>query len=499
VRLPRRPSGGVRPSAAADSVRGTSARSASATDPLRVAELTDLLREITEVSLATGPRGVVRAGQALAAVGDVTQALVSGETLAPPVILRMLFEKLGATYIKLGQFVASSPTIFPEEFVLEFQKCLDATEPTPFSEVRATLQADLRRPISEVFSEIDPVPLASASVAQVHRAVLASSGQEVVVKVLKPGVEDVLTADLNFIYLAAKVLEFLNPELERTSFAGIVADIRSSMMDEVDFVKEAENIAQFRGYLDRMDIAAATAPFVYRQFSSRRVLVMERFRGVPLTDLEAIRVYSQGDPEATLITALNTWLGSVLACESFHADVHAGNLLVLQDGRVAFIDFGIVGRISPGTWGAVQAFLTATAEADYLTMAQALVQMGATSEEVNLEAFAADLRTLYDGLNELDTQVVVGSSDGGETVSAGVVVDEAQVNRLVLDVVRVGETHGLKFPREFSLLTRTLLYMDRYVRLLAPELGNATNALADERVDFATRARATPPPTQPQR
>ena len=182
-----------------------------------------------------------------------------------------MFEKLGATYIKLGQFIASSPTLFPQAYVLEFQKCLDKTDPVPWNTIKRTIQEELTQPIDSVFSSIDPQPLATASVAQVHTAVLRESQKEVVLKVLKPGVEDILTTDLNFLLIATKLFEILNPEMARASLVGIVSDIRSSMLDEVDFRKEARHIQQFSTYLDNTGMRqGATCPFVYKQLSSRR-------------------------------------------------------------------------------------------------------------------------------------------------------------------------------------------------------------------------------------
>lgn len=198
--------------------------------------------------LNTGPSGLARgmqAAQAVMAVGaDVLSASrANGGVPEPPqVILRKLFERLGATYIKLGQFIASSPTLFPEEYVMEFQKCLDKTEPVPFPVIERIIKNELREPLPSVFTSIDPKPLASASVAQVHAAVLAGSNQEVVLKVLKPGVEDTLKTDLSFIYIATKVLEFISPDLARTSLSAIVGDVRKSMLEEVDFVTEARHV-----------------------------------------------------------------------------------------------------------------------------------------------------------------------------------------------------------------------------------------------------------------
>uniref|UniRef100_A0A383VQQ0 Protein kinase domain-containing protein n=1 Tax=Tetradesmus obliquus TaxID=3088 RepID=A0A383VQQ0_TETOB len=442
----------------------------------RSKELQELLQESLKIAMQTGPRGMFRSIQAGQAVASLAQDYVlSGGRLDPPqVVLRKLFERLGATYIKLGQFIASSPSLFPEEYVLEFQKCLDRTDPVPFATIQRILKQELQQqPLESVFSYIDPQPLASASVAQVHSAVLAGSGKEVVIKVLRPGTEDVLLTDLNFLYLFTRVLEFIAPELNRLSVGNILSDIKASMMDEVDFTKEAYHLQTFNDFLDKRGLrGVATAPYVYRQFSSKRVLVMERLSGVPLTDLASIRAVTSKDPEGVLISALNTWFASVLGADTFHADVHAGNLLVLPDGRVGFIDFGIVGSISPVTWKAMEALLASLAVGDYDTMARALATIGACSEDVDYSAFARDLQSFFSELESLNSSLVVTGdpSAGFSSMAASVEVDQAQVNRLLLDLVAIGERHGIRFPREFGLFVKQLLYFDRYTRILAPEL-----------------------------
>lgn len=473
----------------------TSQSSRSSNTEERQRKFVELVEEIGQLAVQTGPGGAVRLVQGIQAVASVgsewlLEQIQSNQRRRPgqtpqfdvpgPAVVRRLFERLGATYIKLGQFIASAPTLFPADYVREFQSCLDKTPPVPFDKIRETIIQDLGRPLEDIYEYVDPKPLATASIAQVHAARLKGSGLEVVIKVLKPGAENVLVADLNFLYVAARVLEFLNPELGRTSLVGIVGDIRTSMLEEVDFQKEALNIESFRNYIEAVGLAdQATAPTVYRHCSSKRVLTMERFYGVPLTDLNAIRniVYN---PEATLITALNVWFGSLVACDTFHADVHAGNLLVLNDGRVGFIDFGIVGRISPGTWVAVQIFLSSVGSGDYRAMALALTQMGAADEVVDITAFARDLEQIFTAVEELDPEVLITASRDprGASVAASLAVDEQQVNALLLNVVRVSEEYGLRFPREFGLLLKQLLYFDRYTRLLAPSL----NVLDDSRV-----------------
>jgi aarF domain-containing kinase len=311
-------------------------------------ELRSVLDDVVKVITTTGARpGLTRSLQVASAASKLFREFTRNQAsfqdvdgrIAPAKVVKRLFEELGATYIKLGQFIASSPTLFPPEYVLEFQSCLDNTPTVPYSTIRKIIQDDLKRPLSDIYSYVDPTPLASASVAQVHRARL-KDGTEVVIKVRKPGVDSTLEADLGFLFISSRILELLNPSLSRLSFSSIVGDLRLSMLDELDFKKEAQNLISFRNFLDRNGITDATAPEPYLEASSTKVLTMEFLKGIPLVDLEGIKKYTS-NPEATLITALRTWGSSVFGNDVFHADVHGGNLLVLEDGRVGFLDFGI--------------------------------------------------------------------------------------------------------------------------------------------------------------
>ena len=309
----------------------------------------DLLKEIRGIITSPGLIGfsITRSFQVAKAVTTLAQDFKQNKNkflddngkVSIPKSLRRLFEELGATYIKLGQFIASSPTIFPAEYVEAFQSCLDRTPSVPYDVIRKIIQEDLKKPISSVFSIIDPMPLATASIAQVHRAVL-KDGTNVVIKVRKPGVDTTLQADLAFLLVASKVIEFINPTVSSLSLANIVADIRDSMLDELDFSKEINNLENFRDFLASNNINDAKAPKPFNEFSGKRVLTMEYLKGVPLVNLEGIRAYSS-HPEASLISALRTWALTVAMNDRFHADVHAGNLLVLEDGKIGFIDFGI--------------------------------------------------------------------------------------------------------------------------------------------------------------
>jgi aarF domain-containing kinase len=403
-------------------------------------------------------KGLLRIGQTTRVISKAGISWLTGGRPPFPKVLRETFDELGATYTKLGQFVASSPTFFPAEYVEEFQQCLDKTKPLSYTQIEKILKSEFSQPLDQIFSFIDKNSLASASIAQVHAATLVT-GEDVVIKVQKPGVRNTLLTDLNFLYVAARTLEFLAPKISWTSLSGIVEEIQHTMMEECDFYKEAESIREFSKFLERTGNSAAVVPVVYDQASTMRVLTMERFYGVPLTDLETIRTYCS-DPERTLITAMNTWFASLTQCDFFHADVHAGNLMVLKDGRIGFIDFGIVGRIGPGTWNAVSDFITAIMMGNFRGMASAMLRIGITKTQVNIDALTDDITNVY---NKMDSMVPDNNYYDQNN-------SDDEVNSILMDLVRIGEEHGLHFPREFALLLKQFLYFDRYVHILAPEL-----------------------------
>ena len=412
-------------------------------------------------------KGVLRVVQTGSVLVSTGVGWVAGERQPTPRLLRNTFERLVATYVKLGQFIASSPSLFPDAYVTEFQHCLDKTEPLPYSVMLAVLQSELKRPLDEIFAEIEETPLASASIAQVHAAKLLN-GDRVVIKIQKPGVENTLLTDLNFIYYCAVVFERLFPKLKFASLSAIVSEIQACMMEEVDFFKEAENIRQFSEFLVRTNNTLAVAPRVYEEASSLRVLTMERFYGVPLTDLETIQKYTR-DPAGTLVAAMNTWFASLMFCESFHADLHAGNLMVLTDGRIGFIDFGIVGRIAPDMWAATTAFVESLSEGNFEKMANSMVTIGMTKSRVDTEHLARDLESMYSAFTKVDPEHVLNGA-----------INDNEINRMMLDIVAVGERHGVRFPRAFALLLKQILYFDRYIKILAPDM----NLFDDERIEF---------------
>ena len=408
-------------------------------------------------TLGNALKGVLRIGETSVVLAGTGISWLRGNRPATPRLVRQTFERLGATYVKLGQFVASSPSLFPADYVNEFQHCLDKTKALPFKDIKKVLESELKQPLDSIFSFIDEVPLASASIAQVHAATLVT-GESVVIKVQKPGVENILLTDLNFIYWSTRIFERLFPKIKFASLSAIVSEIQACMMEEVDFYKEAENVRQFNEFLKATSNPLAIAPLTYAHASSLRVLTMERFYGVPLTDLETIKKYAK-DPAATLVGAMNTWFSSLMFCESFHADLHAGNLMVLTDGRIGFIDFGIVGRIDPSTWTATTTFMESIGEGDFEKMAESMVGIGMTHHKVNIPDLAKDLQVIYQAFTVVDPTSVLNGA-----------VNDSEINQLMLEIVAVGEKHGIRFPRAFALLFKQILYFDRYIKILAPDM-----------------------------
>jgi ubiquinone biosynthesis protein len=282
---------------------------------------------------------------------------VFGPTVGPRV-LRWYFETCGGGYVKIGQLLATRYDLLPVEYTEELGKLLDSLRPVPTPKIVQEIERDLGRPVSEAFAWFEPEPLATASLAQVHGAVLPD-GDEVVVKVLKPGIADQVRVDLRFLGLSAHVLDLL-PVLHGLDVSGLIDDLTRTAVEELDLGREAMYTAFLH---ERMaaDAIAHYAPRVYRELSSRNVLTMERVRGV--TVREMLTATTNGNsgmldvwaargitPHRTAVILLRSVLEQTMRYRTFNADPHPSNLIVSDGGTLNWVDFGACGWLDERQW-----------------------------------------------------------------------------------------------------------------------------------------------------
>ncbi len=360
------------------------------------------------------------------------------ERRAPqPAELRTLFERLGVSYVKLAQFFASAPALLPDAYTREFERCLDDTRHVPFEKMKRVMEQSFARPLSEIFSDIDPQPLASASIAQVHRAHLLDHSP-VVVKIQKPGVLATMQTDLFVSQHIAKLFALLSPAIESDAVDDIIAQVNAAMLEECDFEKERENLRDFRSFLDAEGIHSVVAPEPLEAFSTREVLTMREIKGVPVSRIAPDSPESRQLPMA-MLEAFDVWYRSLRRCKRFHADLHSGNLLLQPDGTIAFIDFGLVGELTPAIWQAAKALIASLANQDFAAMADAMTRIGMTRRAVDKSQLEADLRELI----ALDQQAT-----GDDQLAA---------------LSSAARRHGLRFPSAFTLVVKQLLYFEKHL------------------------------------
>ncbi|TNF22598.1 MAG: AarF/ABC1/UbiB kinase family protein [Deltaproteobacteria bacterium] len=365
-------------------------------------------------------------------------------------IVRLTFEAMGPTFIKLGQVVASSPGLFPKRYSDEFQRCLDRVKPFPLETLKATVAEELGRPISEVFSSFDDEPLGSASVAQVHAATLVD-GAEVVVKVQRPGIRPVVDADLWWMRRGAWVTEKLFKGARLANMSGVIEDFNRTIHEELDFCKEASNLREFNGLMEKYGIDDVKAPRPCEGLVTRRVLVMERFRGLKADDAEGIAAAGI-DAETYLRHGLRAWLMTMMLDGFFHGDAHAGNLMMLPDGpAVGLLDFGIIGRFTNEQRHQVMRYVLAFTARDYAALAEVMTEIGAVKSGCDREELVADLEKVYAPLVEKN-------------------LADIKYEELLPDITKVAYRYGITLPSEFLLILKQLLFFDRYAKLNAPNL-----------------------------
>ncbi|MCO5169640.1 MAG: AarF/UbiB family protein [Planctomycetes bacterium] len=361
--------------------------------------------------------------------------------------IKRLLEDLGPTFIKLGQIISTRPDVVPEPVAQALATLQDAAQPLDLASVEAVIHAELGRPAAEVFVEFDPAPIATASIAQVHRARLQTDAGErdVVVKVQRPGIQERMHADLSLLRWLAWVLEGTIEEVSAYSPTTILEHFEAVLREELDFRHELGNLERAREHFAaRPDLLVVPEPF--RAASSGRVLVMERLDGRKIT----VAAREPGcDREALVRKVLDTTYKQVFEDGFFHGDPHPGNILVLGDGRIGMIDYGVWGRLSEAQQDVLIELLVSIAFKSPPTMTRLALRVGQPPPSFDRAAFEAEVGAL------MDRYVGVRLAD----VSAG---------GLIADAVDVIRRHRIRIPPEFAVLSRATATLEGVLRGIDP-------------------------------
>jgi ubiquinone biosynthesis protein len=363
--------------------------------------------------------------------------------------LRLAAERLGPTYIKLGQIISSGEGIFPEELVTEFKRCRDQVPPEPFNVIRQVVEEDLGRPLEEVFDRFQPEPLAAASIAQVHRATLRT-GEDVVVKVQRPAVGELVHRDLRVMAWIAPFTVGRIPVAALANPPALVELFAQTITEELDFRLEAENMLDVARSFAELDQRKYVIPRPHPELITPRVLVMERLEGFKFDDVAGMKGAGV-DTEAVVRTGMIGFMEGALIHGIFHGDLHGGNLFVLPDGRTALLDFGIVGRLSEQRRLAFLRLLMTATSNDLTGQLEALRDLGALPPDTDIQAVITELG--------LDRPVVDPT-----TLSADELVHEIQ--RTIKALLGI----GARMPKELMLFIKNLVFLDGAIATLAPDL-----------------------------
>ncbi len=364
-----------------------------------------------------------------------------------PQRIRRVFEELGPTFVKLGQLMSTRADMFPPEYLEEFKKLQNRVPPVPFEEIRAVIEREFKHPLSDIFLSIEEESLAAASVSQVHLAQLVE-GERVVLKVIRPGIDKKIREDIRLMYYFARKLENAFEIGQIIGFVNIVKEFERNIFRELDMYIEAGNTGRFfENFKDSREIYI---PRVDWKHTSKSVLVMEYIEGIKLDRVDEIEEYGI-DPREIAMIGLRSFSRQLMEFGLFHADPHAGNTIVMYDGRLSLLDFGIIGYLDEKTMLEIASVFLGYAEHDYDMVMEALVEADIISEEsVNLKNFRDDLRDI--------SEPFYGRSL--HTISVKDVVDQ---------VMQLLRKYHIRLPRNLMLLFKTFIQAEALGKILGSD------------------------------
>lgn len=365
--------------------------------------------------------------------------------------LRLAFEELGPTFVKLGQVLSMRPDLVPESVIEELTKLQDRVNPLTFETIQEVLNREWGAEGLAKFSDINPVPLASASIGQVHEATL-KSGEKVVMKVLRPGIRAVIETDISLLTLVAEMFERYFPELRVFNPRVFVEEFFKALQYELDFKVEANNIEKIKR--NSAEIEDLVFPKIYHELSTRQILVLERFEGIRLNDREAITSASIDRKKIAALGA-RAFLYSVLKHGLFHGDLHGGNLFILPGGKLGVIDFGIVGRLSQKSRDQLATMVWALTQEDYETLCYTYAELGSADTSVDFDAFQREVRNVL-------------------SPHLGLNLNDVNSGRVLIEATKVAAKYNIRVPGDWMLVFRAIVTMEGMGRLLDPHFDMMT-------------------------
>ncbi|HEB30025.1 MAG TPA: AarF/ABC1/UbiB kinase family protein [Spirochaetes bacterium] len=367
--------------------------------------------------------------------------------LTEPQRLRLAIEELGPAFIKMGQIMSLRPDIIPPAYAEELEKLQDKTVPADFTEIREIIENETGETIDDIFSEIDPVPVASGSIAQVHRAVLKKGGDRVAVKVLKPKTREIVEADLSIIKLFTRLAAHYIPELQAYNPLETIQEFSEILLNELNFLKEAGTIKRFSRFF--RDEKSVHIPLVYTEYTTGGVLVMEFIDGIKVTDIEKLDE-SGLDRKEIAKNSAQISLRALFEFGFYHADPHPGNIFILPGNVVAPVDFGITGYIDDEGLKILGNMIIGLMDRDPDRIIHYFKRYNFIEDDVDIRKLKIDLYYLMD----LTQEAQLSSID---------------VSTSIQTIFSITRKYRVRFPSEYFLVFKTLLEVEGVGKKLYPE------------------------------
>jgi ubiquinone biosynthesis protein len=361
--------------------------------------------------------------------------------------IRRSLEELGPMFVKFGQMLSTRRDLLPDDVAQELAKLQDRVPPFPGVEARAIVEKSLNKPVTELFERFDEQPHASASIAQVHLARLLS-GQDVVVKVVRPGIHKTIARDIGLLYVVAELAERYWREGRRLRPREVVAEYEKTILDELDLLREAANASQLRRNFK--DSQLLYVPEVYWPFCRRQVMVMERIYGTPISDVAELKRLGV-DLKKLAERGVEIFFTQVFSHSFFHADMHPGNIFVSPEGRYIAVDFGIMGTLSPVDQRYLAENFVAFFKRDYRRVAELHVQSGWVPAGTRVEEFESAIRTVCEPIFERPLK-------------------DISFGQLLLRLFQTARRFHMEVQPQLVLLQKTLLNIEGLGRDLYPDL-----------------------------